>query len=216
VALAEDVEVIMKQKQIFIILGAIGLVFVLFWFAVVALVIKNLRGLNEGEKPPVIDVTLCDEDASDLCVVTFGANSLNQMVITFQLPNEVYPVFYVKAANRGIVSVYTCEASKALPTSVSCSGVRTPLGETIDIEVYTTNEDNLIARGTFLISAIALSTPIALPTDTPIGGETPTSFPYQDGYASPTPTLPFQDVFPTQTESTETPTPTPDTAYPNP
>ncbi|MDO9302619.1 MAG: hypothetical protein Q7T89_14625, partial [Anaerolineales bacterium] len=52
------------------------------------------------------------------------------------------------------------------PTSAHCTGIRTPLGETIDIEVYTTDGDKLIGRGTFLVSAIALSTPISLPSET--------------------------------------------------
>ena len=178
----------MKQKQIFIILGAIGIIFVLCWLVVIALVVKNLRGsTNQGNTPAIINVTLCDADSSNLCIVSFGANNLNRMVIHFQLPNADYAPFYVKASNRGTVSVYTCEVAKtelvgtevvgtevvgtkvveALPTSASCTGVRTPLGETIDIEVYTTDGDKLIARGTFLVSAIALSTPISLPSETP-------------------------------------------------
>ncbi len=160
----------MKQKQIFIILGAAGIIFLLFWLAVITLVVKNIRGAtSETSDPIVVDVTLCDEDASDLCIVTFGANNLNRMVIYFQLPNAGYAPFYVKADNRGTVSVYSCEVDKVATatTHAYCTGVRTPLGETIDIEVYTTDEDKLIARGTFLVSAIALATPISLPSEIP-------------------------------------------------
>ena len=192
----------MKKKQFIIILSALGFIFLLCWLAVIILAIKNLRGLtNKSADPVVVDVTLCDVDAKNLCVVNFGANNLNRMVINFQLPDADYPAFYVKAANRDTVSVYTCEVDKpeavnetkeggenkldetlvdetvvpetevaktetaeteaveAAPTSAHCTGARTPLGETIDIEVYTTDEDKLIARGTFLVSAIALSTP---------------------------------------------------------
>jgi hypothetical protein len=194
----------MKQKQNFIILGAIGIIFLLFWYAVLTLVFKNLLGSNESD-PIVIDVTLCDVDASNLCIVTFGANNINRMVINFQLPNASYAPFYVKAVNRGTVSVYSCEVDETAPTRAYCTGVRTPLGETIDIEVYTTDEDKLIARGTFLVSAIALSTPIslpsetpapadtavptdtAIPTDTPVEEETPTSFPPPDVDVTSTP-----------------------------
>ena len=186
----------MKHKHIFIILGAVGIIFLLFWLAVITLVFKNLRGSNEGNDSTVINVTLCDEDASNLCIITFGANNLNRMVIHFQLPDADYAPFYVKATNRGTVSVYSCEVDKvevvetevaetevvgtevvgtvaietevvkAAPTSAHCTGIRTPLGETIDIEVYTTDGDKLIGRGTFLVSAIALSTPISLPSET--------------------------------------------------
>jgi hypothetical protein len=161
----------MKQKQNFIILGAVGFVFLILFFVALTLVIKTMRGANTNTDVniPVAEVTLCDEDASDLCIVMFGANSLNRMVINFQLPSEDYAPFYVKADNRGTVSVYSCQVAESLPPSAYCTGVRTPLGETIDITVFTTDEDQLIARGTFLVSAIALSTPISLPTETPTG-----------------------------------------------
>jgi hypothetical protein len=153
----------MKQKRTIIILAAIGIFFVLFWIVVIGLVVKTLRGSStDEENVPVVEATLCDEDASGLCVVNFGANSLNRMVINFRLPGEESAAFYVKAKNRDTVSVYTCETDEEDLTSVHCTGVRTPLGETIDLEIYTTDDDKLIARGTFLVSAIAISTPISL------------------------------------------------------
>jgi hypothetical protein len=210
----------MKQKQFFIILGAIGFVFLLCWLAVIILVIKNLLGsTNKSIEPAVINVALCDVNASDLCVVNFGANNLNRMVINFQLPNADYAPFYVKAINRGTASVYTCEVAQAVPTSVYCTGMRTPLGETIDIEVYTTDGDKLMARGTFLVSAIELATPISVPAGTPSEEETPTLFPIpseevistQSVEATPTQS---EKITPTQSKSTPTPTSTPDIAYP--
>ncbi len=165
----------MKQKYIFVVMGAIGLViFVLFWFAVITLAVKTLRGASpDSEEHPVVEMTLCDEDAGDLCLINFGTNSLNRMVINFRLPGEEYAAFYVKARNRDTVSVYTCEVDKSDLTAVRCTGVRTPLGETIDLEVYTTDGDTLIARGTFLVSAIAIPTPISLPTEEPAAPEEP-------------------------------------------
>jgi hypothetical protein len=204
----------MKRKQIFIILGAVGFVFLIFWFIVLALVFKTMRGSNEEADAPVAEVTLCDEDTSDLCIVAFGANKLNRMVINFQFPSENYAPFYVKANNRETVSVYSCEVAESVPTSAYCTGARTPLGETIDIEVYTTDEDKLIARGTFLVSAIALATPISLPENTPSGDETPTSSPTPTRYVTPTEGELTEDV---EATPTATPTSTPDTtAYPNP
>jgi protein-disulfide isomerase len=150
----------MKQKRWFIILGAVGIIFLLIWFAVLTLVVKNLLRSTPSKDPIVVNLTLCDEDASDLCVVAFGANPLNLMVINFHLPDADYAAFYLKAANRGDVNMYSCEVSKAASTSVYCTGVRTPLGETIDVEVYSTADDELIARGTFLVSVVARSTPI--------------------------------------------------------
>jgi len=247
----------MKKKQFMVILSAIGIILLLCWFFVIAFAIKNLRGLtNKNVEPVIVDVTLCDEDASNLCIINFGANNLNRLVINFQLPDADYPAFYVKAMNRDTVNVYTCEVDEielvdetevaeeteepgqdetlatetvvfetetaetevaeteiveAAPVNAHCTGARTPLGETIDIEVYTTDKDKLIARGTFLVSAIALATPISQPTITPNGDKIPTLYPSPTIEVFPTPTL---EIFPTQDESENTPTATPDIAYP--
>ena len=218
----------MKQRQIFIILGAVGIIFLLCWFSILTTIVKDLRESNESKVVVVVDLTLCDEDSSDLCIVTFGADNQNQMVIHFQLPDEDYATFYVKAANRGTTTMYPCEVSEAAPTTVYCTGVRTPLGETIDVEVYTIDNDTLIARGTFLVSAIAVVTPISLPTIVPAEGETPTAFPSPTDDATPTqsestptPTQTETTLTPTQTESTPTPnqdesTPTPTQTEPTP
>jgi len=197
----------MKKKQFMIILSAVGLIFLLCWVAAIILVAINLRGLTtKNVEPVVINITLCDVKASDLCVVNFGANNLNRMVINFQLPNADYPTFYIKAVNRETVSVYTCEVAEAVPTSAYCTGVRTPLGETINIEAYTTDKNQLIARGSFLVSAIALSTPINVSASTPNGEETPALFSTPEGEST-------QRVIPTKTQivistpKTSTPTP---------
>lgn len=223
----------MKKRHIFIILGAVGIICLIAWFSVLAMFIRNFITSKESKDPVAVDLTLCDEDASGLCVVTFGADNQNLMVIHFQLPNEGYPKFYVKATNRGTTNMYSCEVNdveamdkiwvdkgeadetevdktkviETAPTRAYCTGVRTPLGETIDIEVYAIGTDKLIARGTFLVSAIAVVTPISQPTSTPYGEEAPTFVP------SPT-----EYVFPTDSELTPTPTETstPDPGYLNP
>ena len=103
----------MKQRYIFIILGAVGIVFLIGWFSILATVVQNLReSLNESRDPVVVDLTLCDEDASGLCIVTFGADSQDMLVIHFLLSSEYYGKFYVKATNRGTTNMYTCELDK--------------------------------------------------------------------------------------------------------
>jgi hypothetical protein len=177
----------MKQKKIFIILSAVGFIFVVLWAFILVLVVKTLRGLPADDGGiPVAEVTLCNEDASGLCVTHFGANSLNRMLIHFRLPAEDYAAFYVKARNRDTVGVYTCAVDESDLTAVRCTGVRTPLGETVDLEIYITDGDTLIARGMFLVSAIAIPTPLSLPEETPEefsteefpAEEFPTEFPF--------------------------------------
>ena len=123
---------------------------------VISLVILRMR-----RTIPVaaVNITLCDVDSSELCVVTFGTDLLDNMIINFQLPDADYPMFHVRAANRGNVNTYSCEVVTAARTSVYCSGARTPLGEYIDMEIYATNGDALIARGRFVVSALVRITP---------------------------------------------------------
>jgi hypothetical protein len=190
-----NIEVKIKQTRFFIILGTVVVTLLLVLFAIISMI---NRADDNGDQL-VTEITLCDLDSSELCIVTFGANNLNRMMINFQLPNADYTGFYVKAKNRGTINVYSCETANAIPTSTYCTGIRTPLGESIDIEVYTTDGDMLIARGTFIVSAILLSTPANLPSNPESGTPRPTR-------------TPMATLDPTQTEST----PTPDTAYPNP
>ncbi|CAG1009801.1 hypothetical protein ANAEL_03855 [Anaerolineales bacterium] len=215
----------MKNKRTFIILGAIGLVvFVLFWVVVLTLAVKFVRGLSADKvEAPVVEMTLCDEDSSGLCVVNFGTNSLNRMVINFLLPDEEYAAFYVKAKNRDTVGVYTCEVDKSDSTAARCTGLRTPLGETIDLEVYTTDGDTLIARGTFLVAALAIPTPISQPTVGPATAtEEPvvTEVPYMTEEPFPTgePSIDGESTPPPEGESTPPPegesTPPPESSSP--
>lgn len=176
----------MLRNRFFIILGGILAVFILGLGALV--MFKSIRGSSD---PSVVQITWCNENASGLCVVSFSTDSTDRMIINFQWPETDYPQFYVKGINRDIANIYSCEADLVNQTSTHCIGVRTPLGETIDVEVYSTDGDIIIARGRFVVSALLVSTPIiAPPSLTPM----------------PTQTSPALPVV----------TPNPGTAYPNP
>lgn len=131
--------------------------------------IFNLR----KPKLEVDKITLCDIDSSRLCIVNFGADLPGNMIISFQLPDADYPLFHVKASNRGIVNDYVCEAVPDT-TSVSCGGARAPLGEYLEVEVYSTAEEALMAQGRFIVSALIRTTPnSSLGIPTPTGESTP-------------------------------------------
>jgi hypothetical protein len=190
------IEINLKRNRLFIILGAAGVTLLL----VLLVSIYIFNGKKNNHESIATEINLCDMDTNELCIVTFGANSLNRMVINFKLPEADYPGFYVKAKSRGTINVYSCETADEFPTSTYCTGIRTPLGEAIDIEVYSTDGDTLMAYGTFMVSAILLSTPEGfLLTE-------------ESRTAQPT----FTDtVTPNPTEEETTPTPTTDAAYPN-
>ncbi len=148
-----------NTKQLLIISGIL----------LAVLLASSLAILDLRKPKNVIDrVTLCDADARELCIVNFGTDILGNMIINFQLPDTDYPLFYVKASNRGIVNAYPCETSSSA-ANVSCNGARTPLGEYLDVEVYSAGEDTLMAQGRFIVSALLRITP-----DSPKDGGTPT------------------------------------------
>jgi hypothetical protein len=180
----------MDKKRIFMILAAVGIVGLL---ACITLGTLLGRFLNERESkvlPTVIvtDITACVVDPSVLCVVSFGADNVNRMVINFQLPSEDYGDFYVKVRYDEAVSVYPCQAVEGIPTSVFCTGERVPLGQTIDVQVYSTDGDVLLAQGTLLVGSVALPTAVQI-TMTPTATITPT----------PGPETPTPQVTPTRT-----------------
>lgn len=205
----------MKKKRLWIVLVVLGLVLVFSWFVVFALAARTLlQTFSEKEAVAAVEASLCAEDEDDLCVLYFSVNSLNRMVIHFRLPSEEYPLFYVKAKNRDTVSVYICEVDLSDPTAVRCTGVRAPLGETIDIEVYTTDEDRLIARGTFLVAALAIPTPLSQPSEVPALEEPATKQPLiEDVTPLPQPGVEVEQTPAEEFLPSNTPTP-PDSAPP--
>ena len=190
----------MERKQLFINLGAIAAIILLTWFTVFPL-IENLRASNNSSDQTITEITLCDLDARDLCIVSFGTDNTDRMVINFQLPSADYPTFYVNGSNKGMGTTYQCESAKAVPTSVYCTGIRTPLGEAIDIEVYAADSNLQIARGKIMVSAMVLSTPLnwAATSGNKIVTPTPLSSSISTIQIKTTPTIVF--------------TPTPGAAY---
>lgn len=181
-----------------------------------------LRDTKNNPVPQITDITLCDQDPRELCIVTFGANGPDRMVINFQSPAEDYPLFHVKGSNRGVIYEYPCTVAEEVPTSVYCAGPRTPLGEYIEIEVYSVAENSLLARGKIFVSAVMVWTPSGI-MDTPSPDDSLTAT-AATGTTIPTETftIPTQ-VFVTPTLETAYPnpsliiqTPLPGTAYPNP
>ena len=202
----------MKQKRLLIILGAISTAILLVLVAAFPLIKGLLLPDATSQDQNVFKINLCDENASGLCIVTFGTAAADEMAIVFQLPGAEYPAFYVTAVNQGVENNYSCEAAGS-PINVICVGPRTPLGELLDIQVYTTEGDLLIANGTFTLSSMATT---LFNNNSGFGpmGKVATPTPSPSPTPSPTPTV--------LVINTSTPVPTaiitstPDIAYPNP
>jgi hypothetical protein len=196
----------MQRNRLFLILGAVGAVFLVACMAAIVLGSRGLRAQPETPTPAVVaELSLCDTNSYGLCVVSFGADALNRMVINFKLPRRRFTPFYALVAHAGATTRYECQVVPDVPTSTYCTGPRTPLGDPIDIEVHAASDDRLLAEGSFVVAAIALPTPgsvLVIPTETV--GTPPTSAPLETPGTPGTPGTP---------QRRHTPTPTPPIGY---
>jgi hypothetical protein len=176
-----------------------------------------LSGKQKEAAPSVTDLTLCDRNQRELCIVTFGANDPGSMTINFQLPSEDYPVFHVTGLNREISYDYSCHTDEEIPTTVFCTGPRTPLGEYIDLEVHAVGGNTLLAHGKIFMAAIMIWTPDGA-ASTPSISETAA---IPDVTYTPTPFVPQIIITPLTEPAYPNPgqgfaTPVQSTGYPNP
>lgn len=194
----------MDKKRLLIILAIAGIVGLLACVFAVTLI---GRYLNERETRPtaeVTDLTSCDTDPSGLCVVSFSSDNLNHLVFNFQVPYEGYPMFYLKVRYDDTVNVYSCQGLEDVPTSAFCTGNRTPLGQPIEVEVYSTENDMLISKGALIVSAVALPTTVQQTVTSTPGTITPPP------EVTPAPSFPSDtSITPTQPPATIPPRATP-------
>ena len=152
-----------------------------------------------GHRSPVVKLTYCKPEDTQLCVVSFGQIEGGDMLVNFQLPSTIYPPFTLVINRYGVESPYECKRTKGFLGGVTCSGASQAPGEILQFKVFAQKDGTLIAEGKFPIIGIAISTPEGT------GTESPTE---STAELTPSPT----EIFPTE----EFLTPTPPTSYPAP
>jgi hypothetical protein len=160
---------------------------------------------------PVITLARCDDREDVLCLVTFGLEPPDQMLIVLRaspgLPEALEAVVTYKDEPRP----YPCERAEPSLTAIYCSGPQPPLGSSMRIEVYATEQRTLLAAGDFVLMALALPTVS--------GGGTPNPTASPQLFPTPTRTSGPVRLSPTPSPrgtAAPTRTPGPGTAYPNP
>ena len=189
----------------------------------------RLFSSNRATQRPVIALKRCDETQDVLCLITFGLEPPDQMILVLQgapgLPEELEAV----VTHNDIAVAYACKPTGASPSIIYCTGPQLPLGSRLHIEVLAVQEHILLASGDFVLNALALPTvplegdvspsPSADLTPSPTLTRRPSATPPQSASATLTP-RPVGTLSPTSTPllqtATRTRTPTPGTAYPNP
>ncbi len=150
----------MKQKR-----GPIGFVLIvaILWMAACSLV-PFLTSPTTGPTTP--EISRCGANPTSLCLASFGLdNAGNNMLISFFVPSSSTTDFYLKIQLDTDTYTYQCQVAENFASSVYCTGEKIPLGSSIDIGIYSSKGNALIAQGTFVVNAVALPTPIiVIPT----------------------------------------------------
>jgi hypothetical protein len=170
----------------------------------------RLLGAGRSTPQPPIELRRCDDVQDVLCLVTFGLEPPDEMLILLLTVPGLPEELAVTVTRNDEKISFACITPEESPTVVYCTGPQIPLGTTVLIEVLAVEEQVLLASGEFTLTAFALPTVPAggqeLPTPAPLTAQaTRTTGP---GTASPT-RPPFLTPSITQT-------PPPSPAYPNP
>ncbi len=201
-----------RKTFLFILAGVVVLVLLLLVWRIVSL----QKAASEAVPEPVLKIGYCGVEPEELCVLSFGRDVDENMVVNIFSPDHKLPAFYLKIKRAAWESVYECEKDKEVRTNVFCYGDMVNLQERMEISLFSKKDDQLIAMGDFTLKAILLSEPsLAREVD---GSSTPQS----DVDETPTVSASFNAPFVTSTRtstpastSTSTPTQTPEASYPN-
>jgi hypothetical protein len=125
-----------------------------------ACTLSPLRLFSAGRSTPQppIELRRCDDVQDVLCLITFGLEPPDEMLILLLtvpgLPEEL-----ALAVTRNDEKIsFACVTTAQSPTVVYCTGPQIPLGTTVLIEVFAVEEKVLLASGEFTLTAFALPT----------------------------------------------------------
>ena len=155
-----------------------------------------------NQRSPLASLAYCSSKGDRPCILSFGLDADENMLINILTPSPSFPDFYLKIRRKNGDSIYQCEKVKRFPTSVYCLGEKMPPGSLLQFMIISSEGDTVLAEGSLAIIGLALPMPgIAF------------SVPTGEATASPT----QGSLLKTPTPTTGTPSPSyPNPSYPNP
>ena len=154
----------------------------------------------------LIQLNYCYSDATVLCIVSLGQDSANNSLIVIRNDKSALRQFYLKIKETDEWQRYECQPVQFSSNIFYCSGTQLVDNSMATIELYSKNDNRLVASGLLLVSINA--TPLPEFTDTPIATTALASSPA-------TATRPSPLASETETPSYPNP-PSPYPNYPNP
>ena len=113
---------------------------------------------GQATQQPPIALRWCDQARDVLCVLGFGLEPPDQMVIVLLASLGLPSDLEVHAAWNGDTELYPCEPTNADATLLACTGTLIPLGSSVHIDVTSVDAKAIIASGDFSLNGLALPT----------------------------------------------------------
>lgn len=145
--------------------------------------------------PEPVKLEYCSADLVEPCVLSFGRDGDGNTIINLFVPKRRFPAFYLVVNRTSEENRYECDKNDANEDTIYCIGSPLNLDERIEISLFSKQEDQLLAKGRFTLTAFLLEESSAQvgvlpPTSVPSGKRptatsTPTSF--DQSYDLPTP-----------------------------
>jgi len=126
--------------------------------------------------PATIDLVYCSSPAS-LCVTAFGRDNADNMLIVIRNSIPGLTEFYANIQQSNTSGRYTCQKVQFTSDVYYCLGSQIADGTMVTMDVYSKNDNKLVASGSLLVSLEATPpAPIAtkLPSATAIPSEVAT------------------------------------------
>lgn len=130
---------------------------------------------------PPVGITYCDINPSDLCLEGFGLDVDDRLLILFKAEDLHFADIYINTDGPEGEMLFDCQQSENFLENVYCLGDRFPEGELIKMNIYSQDNDRLIAIGVFEVQYGDLPAPDVVfeveGTATPFSGSAPATTP---------------------------------------
>ena len=169
---------------------------------VVVFILSSRRASLNAEQVPPVKFSYCEAEPKELCILSFERGGPQNSFINFFVADRKFQDFYLIVKTEGKENRYECASNLKARTNVVCSGAPLSLKQTIEVNIFASENNQLLGTGVFFIEAFLISTSDTQPTGTAAIEPTPTEEPTE---TSTPEILTPEDSTPEGT-ATETPT----------
>ena len=142
-----------KQRLLIFVLAGIFIFICLTLLAGLGWTAFRLQEATPTVTPEPDVFNYCGAQLTSLCVVSFGRDVFGNTIINLYVPEDEYAPFYLNVTRASGEGRYDCVTSKKISTSVYCTGNAINLGEGFEMQLVAERNGNIMAQGTFVLTA---------------------------------------------------------------